>query len=185
MTKQSPDESGLTGLEAAIVLIAFVVIAAVFGYVIINSGSITSQKSGQVVQAGIQQAEGTITLGGTVVAQADPLGTRLGSVDLYLENQYGSDGVNVDHISYTVSTSDSAHTLQPGNVTTEFLESGNGDRALDKGELVKVTLNTLGYSLKAGKKVTITVQPPTGNALVIERTLPASLAANKHYELVT
>lgn len=183
MTKESPGESGLTGLEAAIVLIAFVVTAAVFGYVIINSGSSTSQKSGQVVQAGIQQAEGTINLGGTVIAQADPLGTRMGSIVLYLENRYNSNGVNVDRVSYTLSTSDSVSTLQPGNVTTEFLESRNGDRALDQGELAKVTLNTLGYSLNAGKKVTITVQPPTGNALVIERTLPGSLAANKHYEL--
>lgn len=185
MSLYGADDSGLTGLESAIVLIAFVVVAAVFGYMVIHSGILATQKSGQVIQAGLQQSEGTVELGGTVVAQVDPLGTQIGAIDLYLENRYAAEGVNVDRISYTLATSDTITVLHPGNVTTTFLESGNGDRALDRGELAKVTLKTLWCSLTAGKKVTITVHPPDGNTLVIERTLPASLAANKHYELIS
>ncbi|MEM3699066.1 MAG: archaellin/type IV pilin N-terminal domain-containing protein, partial [Archaeoglobaceae archaeon] len=43
------DEKGFTGLEAAIVLIAFVVVAAVFSYVMLGAGFFTTQKSKQVV----------------------------------------------------------------------------------------------------------------------------------------
>ncbi len=42
-------EEAFTGLEAAIVLIAFVVVAAVFSYVILGAGFFTTQKSHEVV----------------------------------------------------------------------------------------------------------------------------------------
>ena len=42
------NEKGFTGLEAAIVLIAFVVVAAVFSYVMLGAGFYTTQKSKKV-----------------------------------------------------------------------------------------------------------------------------------------
>ena len=38
-------ENGFTGLEAAIVLIAFVVVAAVFSYVVLGAGFYTTQSA--------------------------------------------------------------------------------------------------------------------------------------------
>ena len=187
MKQRKGRDDGFTGLETAIILITFVVVASTLGYVVINSGIISTQKTGQVVQNSVQQAESTIGLGGTPVAQGDPLGTQISSVDIYLENQYASRGINVDSISYVVSDSQAVHTMPSGDarITTSFLVSKNNDRALDKGELAKVTLNTNGYSLTKGKKIAISIQPPEGNALVIERTLPDTITANKHYELLS
>ncbi|MDD3977537.1 MAG: flagellin, partial [Methanomicrobium sp.] len=42
-------EEAFTGLEAAIVLIAFVVVAAVFSYVVLGAGFFTTQKSQEVI----------------------------------------------------------------------------------------------------------------------------------------
>ncbi|MEA3282061.1 MAG: archaellin/type IV pilin N-terminal domain-containing protein, partial [Euryarchaeota archaeon] len=42
------DERAFTGLEAAIVLTAFVVVAAVFSYVVLGAGFFTSEKSKEV-----------------------------------------------------------------------------------------------------------------------------------------
>ena len=39
------NEEGFTGLEAAIVLIAFIVVAAVFSYVVLGAGFYTTQKA--------------------------------------------------------------------------------------------------------------------------------------------
>lgn len=185
MRRHKENDSGFTGLETAIILITFVVVASTLGYVVINSGIITTQKTGQVVQNSVQQAESTIALGGTPVAQGDALGSQISSIDIYLENQYASRGINVDSISYVVSDSQAVHTMNPGDgrITTSFLVAKNSDRALDKGELAKVSLNTNGYSLTKGKKMTISIQPPEGNVLVVERTLPDTITANKHYEL--
>jgi len=49
MSKLTKNEDAFTGLEAAIVLIAFVVVAAVFSYVVLGAGFFTTQKSQEVV----------------------------------------------------------------------------------------------------------------------------------------
>ncbi|MEM0353557.1 MAG: archaellin/type IV pilin N-terminal domain-containing protein, partial [Archaeoglobaceae archaeon] len=61
------DEKGFTGLEAAIVLIAFVVVAAVFSYVMLGAGFYTTQKSKQVVDTGVKQASSSLTLDGQYI----------------------------------------------------------------------------------------------------------------------
>ena len=58
---------GFTGLEAAIVLTAFVVVAAVFSYVVLNAGFFTTQKSKEVVHTGVEQATSSVELAGDVI----------------------------------------------------------------------------------------------------------------------
>ena len=65
------DEKGFTGLEAAIVLVAFVVVAAVFSYVMLGAGFYTTQKSQEVVHTGVMQASSSVELSGDVVATGD------------------------------------------------------------------------------------------------------------------
>jgi len=47
--------NAFTGLEAAIVLIAFVVVAAIFSYVLLSAGFYASQRAQEVTYAGIKQ----------------------------------------------------------------------------------------------------------------------------------
>ena len=65
------DEKGFTGLEAAIVLIAFVVVAAVFSYVMLGAGFFTTQKSQEVVHTGVTQASSSVEVSGDVIANGD------------------------------------------------------------------------------------------------------------------
>jgi flagellin FlaB len=46
------NNDAFTGLEAAIVLIAFVIVAAVSAYVVLGAGFITMQKSQEVIYSG-------------------------------------------------------------------------------------------------------------------------------------
>ena len=62
----SNHDEAFTGLEAAIVLIAFVVVAAVFSYVVLGAGFFTTQKSQEVVHTGVQQASSTLEVVGNV-----------------------------------------------------------------------------------------------------------------------
>ena len=59
-------ENGFTGLEAAIVLIAFVVVAAVFSYVVLGAGFFTSQTAQATVHSGVGQASSSLELSGNV-----------------------------------------------------------------------------------------------------------------------
>ncbi|WP_424038041.1 archaellin/type IV pilin N-terminal domain-containing protein [Methanoregula sp.] len=66
MSSLKKDDNGFTGLEAAIVLIAFVVVAAVFSYVVLGAGFFTTQKAQQTVYSAVGQASSTVQIVGTV-----------------------------------------------------------------------------------------------------------------------
>jgi len=66
MMKLFKNEDAFTGLEAAIVLIAFVVVAAVFSYVMLGAGFFATQEAQQVVHTGSQQASSSLEIIGNV-----------------------------------------------------------------------------------------------------------------------
>ena len=56
----------MVGLEAAIVLIAFVIIAAAFSFMVVNQGLFATERGKAVVQEGLQQASTPLTMDGTI-----------------------------------------------------------------------------------------------------------------------
>jgi len=60
---------GLTGIETAIILIAFVIVAAAFAFAILNVGFQTTEKSQSVITEGMLQASSSIDLVGAVIAE--------------------------------------------------------------------------------------------------------------------
>ena len=68
------DERGITGLETAIILIAFVVVAAVFAYTVLSAGLFSTQKGQEAVYAGLKEARSTMELRGGVIAKANVTG---------------------------------------------------------------------------------------------------------------
>jgi len=67
--KALKNENGITGLETAIILIAFVIVASVLSYVVISAGLFSSQKAKEAVNSGISQTGATVELKGNVVVQ--------------------------------------------------------------------------------------------------------------------
>ena len=68
LVRMHRDQKGITGLETAIILIAFVVVAAVFAYTALSSGLFASEKSKQAINAGINETQSTLEIKGDVVA---------------------------------------------------------------------------------------------------------------------
>ena len=64
----SNDQRGITGLETAIILIAFVVVASVFAYTVITAGIYSSQKANEAVNAAIEEVRSSIRTTGNVLA---------------------------------------------------------------------------------------------------------------------
>ncbi len=95
-------EEAFTGLEAAIVLIAFVVVAAVFSYVVLGAGFFTTQKSQQVVQQGVQQASSSMQILGNVYG-------------LDLNNATGTGGM-IDYVNFTIG-------LAPGGMPIDMTKT--------------------------------------------------------------
>ena len=69
------DEKGFARLEAAIVLTAFVVVAAVFSYVVLNAGFFTTEKAKEVVHTGVETATSTVTLASDTITVEEGTGT--------------------------------------------------------------------------------------------------------------
>ena len=54
------ERSGITGLETAIVLIAFIVVAAVFAFAVLTTGLFSTEKAKQTALAGLDEATNTL-----------------------------------------------------------------------------------------------------------------------------
>ena len=59
---------GIVGIEAAIVLIAFVIVAAALAFVTLNMGFYTTQRSQQVMSGGLEEASSALEVDGSVLA---------------------------------------------------------------------------------------------------------------------
>ena len=62
------DQSGVTGLETAIILIAFVVVASVFAFTVLSTGIFSAEQGRETVFAGLQEARGTMERKGGLLA---------------------------------------------------------------------------------------------------------------------
>jgi len=64
------DESGVTALETAIILIAFVVVAAIFAFTVLSTGTFLTERSKEAAYAGLQEVRGSMELKGGVVVSS-------------------------------------------------------------------------------------------------------------------
>ncbi len=89
-------EKGITGLETAIILIAFVVVAAVFAYTTLSAGLFSTQKSQEAVYAGLKEAQSTLELKGSVVATANESGDagRIQQISFIVSNVLGGEAID-------------------------------------------------------------------------------------------
>jgi len=71
-------DNAFTGLEAAIVLIAFVVVAAVFSYVMLGAGFFATQKAQEVTYSSIKQSTSNVVFEGMMYGNATQTGELIG-----------------------------------------------------------------------------------------------------------
>lgn len=179
------DDKGFTGLEAAIVLIAFVVVAAVFSYVMLGAGFFTTQKSQQVVHTGVTQASSSIELSGDVVAHGTA-GAGVDDVNLCLQLAAGGSPVDmaktiIVYSSPTVAPTELTldSTTTPADGTTYAITAkynDNGDNILDRGEKFDVQVATTAENIAANDQFQLQIIPPSGAPYIVSRKAPAAIA---------
>ena len=100
-------EKGITGLETAIILIAFVVVAAVFAYTVLSAGLFSTQKGQEAVYSGLKEAQSTLELKGAVIATAQATGASgtIKQVSFVVSNVLGGEAID-----FTEPTAASANT---------------------------------------------------------------------------
>jgi flagellin-like protein len=68
-----PYRRGIVGIEAAIVLIAFVIVASAFAFMVVNMGLTSTQRSKEAIQQGLKEASCPLTLDGSMLLKSDPV----------------------------------------------------------------------------------------------------------------
>ena len=63
------EQRGVTGLETAIILIAFVVVASVFAFTVLSTGIFSAERGKETIHAGLRGARSSLELKGSVVAE--------------------------------------------------------------------------------------------------------------------
>ena len=181
---RDPDQSrGITGLETAIVLIAFVVVSSVFAFAALSTGLFSADKSKETINAGLEEASGTLELRGSVILKGGPNSTGdAGTADkliFQVANAAGGESVNLTQGDTIIKYTDDNQTFL-FDTTTEFTVTGDGnadsDKLVEPGEIYRIALNNLGTSLSpdltTGDTFILEVIPPQGAVLHIERTTP-------------
>jgi flagellin FlaB len=59
----------VTGLETAIILIAFVVVASVFAFTVLSTGIFSAERGKETIHAGLRGARSSLELKGSVVSE--------------------------------------------------------------------------------------------------------------------
>jgi flagellin FlaB len=174
------DERGITALETAIILIAFVVVAAIFAFTVLSTGTFLTERSKEAAYAGLQEVRGSMELKGSVVLENSGdlvvfnLATVAGgsSVDLSkVKVMYRDTASNTDLTFNTGTTPVAGEWAAMTSASTPVALT-----ILNQGALAKIKVK-LSSALTANKMFALEVKPPTGGILQIERTCPAQIDA--------
>ena len=177
------DESGVTALETAIILIAFVVVAAVFAFTTLTTGSFLTERSKEAAYSGLAEVRGSMEMRGSMVA-SNPVSTSVSSVVFTLANVAGGEPIDLNDtagqqaLQITYRDANQNVDLNTGaKWTVTFLGKNNGDKILEQGELAQITADLTGLSPALGPNTSfsIEVKPPRGAVLLLQRTTPARL----------
>ncbi|MDP2932429.1 MAG: hypothetical protein Q8O05_08050 [Chloroflexota bacterium] len=170
-------QEGITGLETAIILIAFVMVASVLAYVVLEAGMYSAQKAKLAVHSGLESTTSVIQLKGDVIGKM----TNNTLQELYLfvgipgagsPVDFGGTSNSTQQVVISYSDIDTMIPLLSWTITK--LSTINDDNLLDKNELFMLTVDmSASDNIGAYDEFALEVRPPGGPALNIERTIPA------------
>ena len=191
--KLASDQLGITGLETAIVLIAFVVVSSVFAFAALSTGLFSSDKAKETHTAGLAESRGTLELKGSVVAKVSGTTGATGvvtSIEFQISNAAAGEAIDMTPGNTIIKYSDKTQTVNL-NSSTEFSASnigafGDTDSLLEIGELFQITLlnltSNLATDLGTNTDFTIEMIPSGGAVLFIGRRTPVSLEASNRLD---
>ena len=182
------DRRGITGLETAIVLIAFVVVSSVFAFAALSTGLFTSDKSKETIHAGLDEARGTLEMRGALIAKVITTGGAsvpnvVDELLFQVANAAGGATINLTPGMTIIRYTDTGQTLSltGDDFTATGLGLADTDNLVEAGEIYEVKITGMAAKLSPdlGTADTFTVEaiPPQGAVLRIERLTPVALTA--------
>jgi len=193
---------GIVGIEAAIVLIAFVVIAAALAYVVINMGFYASQTAKSTINKGVQEATSALELDGFVTGEtsssgnvtylAIPMKLSVGQSEVDLANNTAVVAVQSGNFSLAniysgaVTSNETDMAILMANVTNPpnascfiYNSQFTTDTTVKQNSKAYLVIN-LGdaYGVAPYTQLTVEIRTSVGAAMMVIRTIPGGLPPN-------
>jgi len=176
LTNLHRGQRGMTGLETAIILIAFVTVASVLAYSVLSAGIFSAERGKATVYQGLESAQATMEVQGSVLGLSpnqSELEQVIFTVGLTMQDE------KVDMNAIVINYFDNE--VHSENVTwSSAISGGSTERGstnmmeFDEQHVVTVTIPATA-TREIYEGFTLQVIPPTGATLTIQRVLPAYL----------
>jgi archaeal flagellin FlaB len=193
----SGEQKGITGLETAIILIAFVVVAAVFAYTVLSAGLFSTQKSQEAVYSGLERTQSTMELKSSVVAKESGSSSKIGQLvftvaiatggeSIDFTNPTNTAGMASGNTNYvTISLVDKNQRVDDLAWSTTAVGVDNSNNLLESNEQFELTIGGTNagvndlvaalaalHPITANSTFTIEIKTAKGAVLSFERTMP-------------
>lgn len=193
---------GITGIETAIILVAFVITAAAFAFVILNMGFITAEKAQSVIASGMSEATSAIMTDSGVVAnfanvtgpnQSDICMTKL---TFYIKLSQGHTPIDIDDSRLVATFTNERYHGElydvNGTIMTMTCVNGDSDTLIEHGEKYRVDIdfteipndgvdpavvNRTDLYVHPYETFRVELRPSEGAVLSINREIPAVYVA--------
>ena len=192
---------GITGIETAIILTAFVITASAFSFVILNVGFLTSDKAQTTVITGMKETSASLIADAGVTGYfsnttaGDQDEVCLEEVLFYIKLAQGHEPIDCSDDSLVITyTNQRGHTVVysdsvlNGTVTTLETVTGDSDSLMELGEKMQVHIDFTKINLadvkpalvnrtdvygKPYETIRIEIRPIIGAILTLEKEIPA------------
>jgi flagellin FlaB len=184
-------EKGMTGLETAIILIAFVTIAAVFGYAILSAGLFSAQRSKESLYQALKEAKSNLEISGSVVAKSDDTVSYVKNIYFTLKNAIAGNPIDLTPCDGTENATNkcviSLVTKSDYINNVKWIKTpignDNGNNLLEPGEQFEISIDLtdlgsgkmLSENLTCNDPFSLQVKPSLGSYITIQRILPPAL----------
>jgi flagellin FlaB len=176
-------ERGITGLETAIILIAFVVVATVFAFIVLTTGIFSAERGKETVFAGLQKARGTMEVRGGVIVIATP--PDVTNIQFAVSTVAGGDPIPLDPVATSMRTVIAYRDPVTSDNDVPYTVTvivGDADLLLEPGELFVVTVTRTDIdggagppTITANLRWTLEVQTPVGAVIDLTRSMPGEI----------
>ncbi|MHB8085294.1 MAG: archaellin/type IV pilin N-terminal domain-containing protein [Dehalococcoidia bacterium] len=192
ITSMHRSQRGMTGLETAIILIAFVTVAAVFSYAILSAGLFSAERGKETVYAGLNEAKSNLEISGSTVARSSD-DTNVDTIIFTVKNAIAGnpidmtpcDGTSNAHNKCVISLTTAQSYINNVKWSEQDLGATNSNNLLETGEQKEITIdltdlgtgNTMSDNLTVNTYFTVQVKPAIGSTITIQRQLPPAITS--------
>ena len=129
-TRQS--HRGVIGVESAIVMIAFVIVAAALAFVVLNMGFSTTQKTKQAIVSSANEATSALTIAGKITGSGDITAGKLNATAIPVKIVSGGASINLNPTNAAIRYI--GDSVEHGNIYAGALSDGTYDTLSDAFE---------------------------------------------------